>query len=160
MAHAGLHFLVPYKFFDFCNCSDTTSCIAIHHCVLIQSVKQPSIASTMQASSVMRSSGLVSTSRHIVNRSSFQKSPAPVALRQHNTSIIRAEANNTGGSKGGSITNSGKTEQPDSYEVDIGAACRLELGVYMVHVNRGHSVCISFRCKFVCCVLCTMICSL
>ncbi len=65
----------------------------------------------------MRTSGLVSTSRHVVNRSSFKKNPAPVALRQRNTSTVRAEANNTGGSKGGSITNSGKTEQPDSYEV-------------------------------------------
>ena len=71
----------------------------------------------MQTSSVMRTSGLVSTGRHIVNRSSFQKSPATNALRHRNMSTVRAEANNTGGSKGGSITNSGKTEQPDSYEV-------------------------------------------
>ncbi|DBA76268.1 hypothetical protein WJX77_003430 [Trebouxia sp. C0004] len=70
----------------------------------------------MQTSSIMRTSGLVSTSRHTVNRNLFQKSPAPVALRQRNTSTVRAEANNTGGSKGGSITNSGKTEKPDSYE--------------------------------------------
>jgi len=73
----------------------------------------------MQTSSVMRTSGLASTSRHTVNRSSFQKSPAPYSLRQRNTTTVRAEANNTGGSKGGSITNSGKTEKPDSYEVAI-----------------------------------------
>ncbi len=88
----------------------------------------------------MRTSGLVSTSRHIVNRSSFQKSPAPVALRQRNMSTVRAEANNTGGSKGGSITNSGNTEQPDSYEVYlVGIACwlALGLGVYVVLVDCG-----------------------
>ncbi len=70
---------------------------------------------------MMRTSGLVATSRQTVNRNVFQKSPAPVALRQRNTNTVRAEANNTGGSKGGSITNSGKTEQPDSYEVTLQA---------------------------------------
>jgi len=80
-------------------------------------LQSASIATLMQTSSVMRTSGLASTSRHTVNRSPFQKSPAPFALRQRNPSTVRAEANNTGGSKGGSITNSGKTEKPDSYEV-------------------------------------------
>lgn len=45
-----------------------------------------------------------------------------MALRQRSTSTIHAEATNTGGSNGGSITNSGKTAQPDSYEVRK-AAC-------------------------------------
>jgi len=72
---------------------------------------------TMQTASMTRTSGLVSISRNSVNRNVFQKSLAPVALRQRSMSTVRADANNTGGSKGGSITNSGKTAQPDSYEV-------------------------------------------
>ncbi len=72
---------------------------------------------TMLTASMTRTSGLVSTSRNSVNRNVFQKSLVPIALRQRSTSTIHAEANNTGGPKGGSITNSGKTAQPDSYEV-------------------------------------------
>ena len=67
------------------------------------------IAITMLTASMTHTSGLVSTSRNSVNRNIFQKSLAPMALRQRSTSTIHAEANNTGGSKGGSITNSGKT---------------------------------------------------
>ena len=86
----------------------------------------------MQTSSVMRTSGVASTSRHTVNRSPFQKSPAPVALRQRNLSTVRAEANNTGGSKGGSITNSGKTEQPDSYEVATSSLQTWHVGLHSI----------------------------
>ncbi|DBA78742.1 TPA: hypothetical protein ACH3X1_008651 [Trebouxia sp. C0004] len=70
----------------------------------------------MQTASWTRTTGLVSISRISVNRNVFQKSLAPAALRQRSTSTINAEANNTGASKGGSITNSGKTAQPDSYQ--------------------------------------------
>ena len=79
-------------------------------------------AITMLTARMTLTSGLVSTSRNSVNCNVFQKSLAPMALRQRSTSKIHAEATNTGGSKGGSITNSGKTAQPDSYEV-CKAAC-------------------------------------
>ena len=82
------------------------------------------IAITMLTASMTHTSGLVSTSRNSVNRNVFQKSLAPMALRQRSTSTIHAEANNTGGSRGGSITNSGKTAQPDSYEVCKAATTR------------------------------------
>jgi len=46
----------------------------------------------------------------------LQRSFAPAALRQRVVGAVRAEADNTSADKGGSITNSGKTEKLDSYQ--------------------------------------------
>ena len=73
----------------------------------------------MQTTSMLRSSRLASTGQVAVNRNVFQKSSVPTAMPRRSIKIVRAEANNTGGDKGGSITNSGKTEQPDSFEVQL-----------------------------------------
>ena len=68
----------------------------------------------MQTASLMRTSGLVSTSQHSIHRTPVQKilAPTAVTLRQRGFKI-RAEADKSGDS----ITNSGKTDRPDSYEV-------------------------------------------
>lgn len=69
----------------------------------------------MQTASLMRTSGLVSTSQHSIHRTPVQKilAPTAVTLRQRGFRTIRAEADKPGDS----ITNSGKTDRPDSYEV-------------------------------------------
>lgn len=62
---------------------------------------------------MLRSSGLVSSSQQLQSSSrvNLQRSSVPLAVR-HITRAVRAQANNTGGD----ITNSGKTEKPDSYQ--------------------------------------------
>lgn len=52
--------------------------------------------------------------QHCSNRASSQKSIAPAAVRQHTVSRVRAKSE--GDFTDLSITNSGKTAQPDSYE--------------------------------------------
>ena len=68
----------------------------------------------MQTINMTPSTGLTSSTRHSVNRTVFQgRALAP--LRQRTVRTVRAENENAGGS----ITNSGKTKNPDSYEVLI-----------------------------------------
>lgn len=78
-----------------------------------------SVTISMQTTSMLRSSRLASTGQVAINRNVFQKSSVPTAMPRRSIKVVRAEANNTGGDKGGSITNSGKTEQPDSFEVHL-----------------------------------------
>ena len=69
----------------------------------------------MQDVSTLRTSALVSTSRQRCSRQAVLKFAPARAPRQSRPTLIRAEANNTGGS----ITNSGQTKGKDSYEVCI-----------------------------------------
>ena len=70
----------------------------------------------MQVVSTLRTNALVSLSRQCCSRQTAQLNRAPAhATRQSRPTLIRAEANNTGGS----ITNSGQTKGKDSYEVCI-----------------------------------------
>ena len=80
----------------------------------------------MQAASMLRTPGLVSSSRYSVSRAVFQKSSAPLVLRQRYSTTTRAEADNTGGS----ITNSGKTSKPDSYQVQYSVWLCMHMYVY------------------------------
>ncbi|KAL3141794.1 hypothetical protein ABBQ32_004468 [Trebouxia sp. C0010 RCD-2024] len=65
----------------------------------------------MQTASMLRTAAPSSSSRVCCNRTVFQTKPVP-AIRRNRATLIRAEADNTGGS----ITNSGQTKGKDSYE--------------------------------------------
>ena len=67
----------------------------------------------MQTASMLRTNGLVSSSRQCCNRQFFQPHFAPAVTLRSRAALTRAEADNTGGS----ITNSGQTKGKDSYEV-------------------------------------------
>ena len=67
----------------------------------------------MQTASMLRTNALVSSSRQCCNRQIFQPHFAPAVALRRRAVLIRAEADNTGGS----ITNSGQTKGKDSYEV-------------------------------------------
>ena len=71
----------------------------------------------MQTMTMLRANVSVTPSRQVCNRSAFQAkfTPRPVAPCRRITTVIRAEADNTGGS----ITNSGTTKGKDSYEVGL-----------------------------------------
>lgn len=66
----------------------------------------------MQTTNMLRTTAPVSSSRMCCNRANFQAKLAP-SVRRGRMALIRAEADNTGGS----ITNSGQTKGKDSYEV-------------------------------------------
>lgn len=61
---------------------------------------------------MLRTAAPSASSRVCCNRTVFQIKLVP-AVRRNRTTLVRAEADNTGGS----ITNSGQTKGKDSYEV-------------------------------------------
>lgn len=75
---------------------------------------------------MLRSPAVLPSSRQCSNRAPLQRTCLPAgALRVRAPRAVRAEADNTGGS----ITNAGKTEKPDSYQVRQGTR-KLDTNMY------------------------------